>query len=263
MFRYRHHHLLYSLIVGLIIVAAGCNLTKPISFEVQPDESDLLEYGFGGGELGADYTQISIRGDGQVTFYYLLPYWGTWPQEQIVKEHQLADVEVEALFQSLVDAGLFNLTNQQTQGADVPRTTIKASIDNHELDISFDGTPDETIHSHITKLIQEIYPVSFSACYALELAERFTLIEPGASRGEVTVCLSDPAEIQEYNLPASPFSGPSEGLAAILDPGTPIEEWIYHDDDTSYYFWFASTTGEAEENWGLIDKAAYPKGAVF
>ena len=69
--------------------------------------------------------------------------------------------------------------------------------------------------------------------------------------------------MQEYNLPTGPFSGPSEGLAAILEPGTPIEEWIYHDDDTSYYFWFASNTGEAKENWRLIEKATYPKGAVF
>ena len=145
----------------------------------------------------------------------------------------------------------------------MPRTSIQASIDTHKLDVSFDGTPEAAIHSHITSLIQEIYPISFSTCYELDLANRFALIEPGASRGEVTVCLSDPAEIQEYTLPAGPFSGPSEGLATILDPGTPIEEWIYHDDDTSYYFWFASNTGEAEENWRLIEKATYPKDAVF
>lgn len=263
MFQYHHSRFFYLLIVGFIILITGCNPAKPIAFEVQPDESDLLEYGFGGGELGADYAHISIRGDGQVTYRYLLPYWDTWPQEQITREHQLSNVEIQALFQSLVDAGLFNLTNQQTQGADVPRTSIQASIDNQELDVSFDGTPDAAIHSHITRLIEEIYPISFSACYELELADRFTLIEPGASRGEVTVCLSDPAEMQEYDLPTGPFSGPAEGLTDLLKPGTPIEEWVYHDDDASYYFWFASNTGEAKEHWRLIEKATYPKGVVF
>jgi len=263
MFQYRYFLWLYPLIFGLILLAAGCNPAKPISFEVQPDDGNFIEYGFGGGELGADYTRISIRGDGQVTFYYLLPYSGTGPQEQIIREHQLSDVEIQALFQSLVDAGLFNLTNQQTQGADVPRTSIQASIDNHELDVSFDGTPEAAIHSYITSLIQEIYPISFSTCQILELASSFLLIEAGASRGEVTLCLGEPAEMQEFDLPSGPFFGPSEGLAALLEPGTPIEEWIYYDDDTSYYFWFASDTGETKEHWRLIDKANYPKGAIF
>ncbi len=263
MFPHRHSLFLFQLILALILLASGCNSAPPkhISFEVQPDESDFINYTFGGGELGADATYIAIRGNGQVTYHYFLPYAGTEPQEQITRDHQLAKAELQRLWQALVDAGLFDLETQETQGADVPRTTIQASIDNHDLDVSFDGTPDDRIHSQINSLIKEIHPAA--GCYGFELADGFPLIEPGASRAELTLCLGDPAEVQSYNLPTAPFLGPGEGLVTLLDPGTPIEEWIYHDDDTNYYFWFASDAGEAEAQWRLIDKAAYPKGTVF
>jgi len=143
----------------------------------------------------------------------------------------------------------------------VPRTSIQAAIDNHKLDVAFDGTPDDVIHGPISDLIKKIHPAA--NCYLVELSAGLPLIEPGASRAELMLCLGDPAEVQMYPLPSEPFSGPAEGLVPLLEPGTPVEEWIYHDDETSYYFWFASNTGEAEEHWRLIEKATYPKGAVF
>ncbi len=60
MFQYRHTILLYLLIFGLILLVSGCNPSKQISFEVQPDESDFINYAFGGGELGAEATQVFI-----------------------------------------------------------------------------------------------------------------------------------------------------------------------------------------------------------
>jgi hypothetical protein len=263
MVQFRHSLWLYPLIPGLILLASGCHSAPPrqISFQVQPDENDFITYSFGGGELGADATSISIRGDGQITYHYSLPYSGTGPQEQITRDHQLAQAELQTLWQSLVDAGLFDLKTQETQGADMPRTWIQASIDNHELDVAFDGIPDERIHGPISRLIKTIHPAA--GCYLFELSDGFPLIEPGASRAELILCLGEPAEVQSYNLPTEPFFGPAEGLVNLLEPGTPIEEWIYQDDDTNYYFWFASPTGEAEDQWRLIEKAAYPKGVVF
>ena len=264
MVQVRHSLWLYPLMLGLILLASGCHSSpppKPISFQVQPDENDFITYSFGGGELGADATSISIRGDGQVTYHYGLPYSGSDPQEEIIRDHQLTQTELQTLWQSLVDAGLFDLKSQETQGADVPRTSIQASIDNHELDVSFDGTPAETIHGSISRLIKTIHPAA--GCYSFELNDGFPLIELGASRAELILCLAEPAEVQSYNLPSGPFFGPGQGLVNLLEPGTPLEEWIYEDDDTNYYFWFASTTGEAEAQWRLIEKASYPKGVVF
>ena len=263
MFQYRCSLSIYLLLLGLVLLVSGCRSSIPrqIRFEVQPDESDFIDYTFGGGELGADITTIAIQGDGQVTYHYSLPYVGTWPQQQITRERQLSADELRTLWQSLVDAGLFDLESQETQGADVPRTSIRAAIDNHELDVSFDGTPDERIHGQIIRLIKTLHPAA--GCFLSELADGFPLIEQGASRAELILCLGDPAEMQSYPLPTEPFSGPAEGLVNLLEPETPIEEWVYHDDDTSYYFWFASNTGEAEEHWRLIEKATYPKDAVF
>ncbi|MCB0162575.1 MAG: hypothetical protein KDI79_00010 [Anaerolineae bacterium] len=263
MFQHLQSLLRHLLLLSLMLLAWGCSpsLSKRTLFEVQPDESDFITYTFGGGEVGADATSVSIRGDGQVTYHYLLPYMGAWPQEQLTREHQLPPDELRTLWQSLVDAGLFDLKSQKTQGADVPRTAVQAAIDNHKLDVAFDGTPDERIHGQISRLTQTIHPAA--GCYLSDLIDGFPLIERGASRAELILCLGEPAEVQSYALPTEPFLGPAEGLVNLLDPGTPIEEWIYQDDDTRYYFWFASNTGEAEAFWRLIEKATYPKDVVF
>ena len=258
----RHQQLfLFCLIFALSLLAAGCSEEKPIVFDVQLDESDVINYAFGGGELGADATYITIRGDGHVTYTYSFPYVGTWPQETLTREHQLSNAETQILFQSLVNAGFFDLKSQETQGADVPRTSIQTSVDNHNLDISFDGTPKEAIHSQITSLIAKIYPAS--TCQMLELADSFNLMEVGASRTQIITCLLDPVETQTFVLPSEPFFGPGEGLVSILEPGTPVEEWIFQDEDTNYYIWFASDSGEEKEDWRLVDKASYPIGVVF
>ena len=252
---------LFCIISALSLLAVGCGAETPTAFDVQPDESDVISYTFGGGELGADVTHIAIRGDGHVTYFYSFPYVGTWPQETLSKEHQLSAAEIQTLFQSLVDAGFFDLESQETQGADVPRTSIQALVDNHKLDISFDGTPKTAIHGQITNLIAEIYPAS--TCQTLDLADSFILMEPGASRTQIITCLLDPIETQTFVLPAEPFFGPGEGLASLLEPGTPVEEWIFQDEDNNYYIWFASDPGEQEGDWRLVDKASYPIGVVF
>jgi hypothetical protein len=122
-------------------------------------------------------------------------------------------------------------------------------------------TPEDVTPEQITSPIEK--PAPALRCPADELAEKFARLEPGASRAEVKACLGQPAAVNEYKLPTIPFFGPSESLASILEPETPIEEWIYHDDENSFYLWFASSTGEPKEQWRLIEKAMYPKGAVF
>ena len=149
--------ILYSLLSTLGLLMASC-LLKQKQFDVQLDASDVLEYGFGGGELGADWTQIVISGDGHVTYHYTFPFVGTWPQEEMNKEHQLTLQETEMLFQSLVDAGLFSLRRMPTLDADVPRTNIMASFGGREVEASMDGTPDEAIHGLMMALIAKIHP---------------------------------------------------------------------------------------------------------
>ncbi len=108
--------------------------------------------------MGAEWTQITIRGDGQVTYRYRFPYTGTWPQQEITREHWLSSDETRQLFQSLVDAGLLGLRSQETQGADVPGTSVAAHIDGRSLDMSMDGTPDEAIHNQMRQLIEGLHP---------------------------------------------------------------------------------------------------------
>ena len=141
--------------IGLLIT--GCSLFS-IRFTAQPDESDVLNYTFGGGELGADLTQLVIRDDGHVSYRYLLPFEDSWPQDEINRDYQLSAPETEALFQSLVDAGLFDLSYAESEGVDIPRTLITASVDGHMLEAAMDGVPDAAIHGKIEDLVATIHP---------------------------------------------------------------------------------------------------------
>ena len=132
--------------------------------------------------------------------------------------------------------------------------------ENNFIDTQLDGPDDET-PEQITSPIAK--PTPTLRCPADQLAEKFVRLEPDLSRTVVSACLGQPAEVNEYELPTTPFFGPSESLASTLEPETPIEEWIYHDDENSFYLWFASRTGEPKEQWRLIEKAMYPKDAVF
>lgn len=148
---------LVLIVISVIIPMTGCSLTQ-VRFDLKLDKTDYLDYSFGGGELGAEWTQIVICGDGRVTYLYRLPYTGTWPQEEITIEYQLSEPETLDFFQSLVDAGLYDLKNQETGGVDVPRTSIRSTLDGHSLKVSFDGTPGEEIHNKIMVLIKEVHP---------------------------------------------------------------------------------------------------------
>jgi hypothetical protein len=93
--------------------------------------------------------------------------------------------------------------------------------------------------------------------------ERFSAIESGASRGEVETQLGPPDARQELTLPSEPFFGPGEGLAAILEPGAPYEEWVYRRAEIGYYVWFSAPPGDPAGTWGVVLAASYPADAVF
>jgi hypothetical protein len=147
----------FVFIIALSLSIINCS-PLPVRFTVELDESDFIDYGFGGGELGAEWTHIVIRGDGQVMYQYTFPYNGTWPQDNIDIEHQLSLPETKELFQSLVDNGLFDLSDVKSGGADVPATIITASFDEHSLKVYVEGTPDESIHRKISDIVSMIHP---------------------------------------------------------------------------------------------------------
>lgn len=140
-----------------ISLATACVQQDRI-FTVQADGSDYVEYAFGGGELGAEWHEITIRGDGQIEYHYVYPYAGEWPQAEFVFEYSLSAEETQHLFQGLVDARLYGLETQHAEGgADIPQTVINASLDGHELAVSVDGTPDEPIHNQMTALVKKVH----------------------------------------------------------------------------------------------------------
>ena len=88
-------------------------------------------------------------------------------------------------------------------------------------------------------------------------------VEVGFTRDKVVEIMGQPDATQEFILPNEPFFGPQEGLASLLPAGTLVEEWVYELDEEVLYVWFASETGEAQEEWLVVATAVYPAGAVF
>lgn len=88
-------------------------------------------------------------------------------------------------------------------------------------------------------------------------------IGEGASKEDVIASLGEPLRTQEFILPAEPFFGPQEGLAALLPPGTVVEEWVYERGEEDLYIWFAGEEGQAQEDWRVVAKGSYPRDAVY
>ena len=151
------------IVIVLSLLIVGCGLVPeptptPVRFSVQSDESNFIEYGFGGGELGADWTQLYISGDGRIMYQYTFPSDGTGDAEFLSREYQLSPTETEVLFQSLVDEGFFDLTDVDYGGVDADFTLIKASVDGHQLEVMIEGWPAESIHGKMREIVDKIHP---------------------------------------------------------------------------------------------------------
>ncbi|MFH1857377.1 MAG: hypothetical protein ABH845_00520 [Candidatus Omnitrophota bacterium] len=127
------HQLAAFLIVG-VIVFSGC--ARPVSLKL--DGADTILYGFGGGESGADYVEMTITGDGLVAYSYFHSYWPTHRYQTIQRIKQLPPDETKRLFQRLVNAGLFRLQGLFPRGPDIPGAWLKAEIDGRTTSVTAD-----------------------------------------------------------------------------------------------------------------------------
>jgi hypothetical protein len=134
-----------------LTILLGCTTR----FDVDPSEDDFISYHFGGGELGADFTEIRIDGNGNITYLYKVPYEGEWPPKKVDKLYSISKNEVVTLFQTLIDRGLFDQKSKKHVGQDVPSTNVRALIDGHSINVSFPGI---RVPQEISDLINKIHP---------------------------------------------------------------------------------------------------------
>jgi hypothetical protein len=120
------------LVASLACIVVGCR--SPVN--VKPHRSDFVTYRFGGGEVGADFTEITIRGDGSVTYRYHYPL-----KEKDVLERKsvLSLGETKIFFQDLTNAGLFGLKSDRMGGADLDWADIRAQVDNRRVEAKYIG----------------------------------------------------------------------------------------------------------------------------
>ena len=88
-------------------------------------------------------------------------------------------------------------------------------------------------------------------------------IEIGQTRDAVIVAVGEPDEITEFIIPEVPFFGPQESLASRLAAGTLVEEWHYVSEEEITYVWVAGDSGQAREDWEVIDTVTAPADAVY
>jgi hypothetical protein len=124
--------LLLFLVASLACIVVGCRS----SVNVKPDRSDFVTYRFGGGEAGADFTEITIRGDGTVSYEYHFPLK---KRDVLTRKAVLNPAETKILFQDLVSAGLFGLKSDRMGGADLDWADIRAQVDNRRVEAKFIG----------------------------------------------------------------------------------------------------------------------------
>ncbi len=116
-------------------------------FPVNLDPSGTLKYGRGGGEVGAPWVELVVRGDGSATYRRTEARRGQTAQVQVGRD------QAGRLFQDLVNLGLFCLPRgRHGDGADVPATKIEALIDSREIDVAFVGPREADDTSRISRI---------------------------------------------------------------------------------------------------------------
>jgi hypothetical protein len=125
--------------------------------EMKPDISDIVVYGFGGGEPGSPWTELTIKGDGTLEYFF------SSGRDRMRREIKLSSEDTQKLFQALVDDGLFQLRSEKTQGADIPSITIKAHIGgrNHNARIDITSKRSEQwqrIIGRFQRLLKTVLP---------------------------------------------------------------------------------------------------------
>jgi hypothetical protein len=149
----RYIEILLPIFVVIALLFGGCRTT----FAVEPDRTDFISYAFGGGEVGADFSEIEIRGDGAITYRYTYP---VPRRKELIRETSLSPAKTKKLMQDLVDAGLFDLKSERLGGADLDWAKVRAQIDGREVDVVFTGKFDglSGVQELILPLIKEIHP---------------------------------------------------------------------------------------------------------
>ena len=105
--------------------------------------------------------------------------------------------------------------------------------------------------------------VCLSKYAAPGISGRFAEVSVSDTREHVRELLGEPEGRERSHIPSGHYWGPTEGLASILQPGAPYEQWQWSDERDTYLVWFASNSEQPPEEWLVVAKARYPTGAVF
>jgi hypothetical protein len=101
-----------------------------------PAEGDFASYRFGGGEVGADWTELTIHEGGALIYRHMTTFGGRTPVRLIERRMYVPAPEARETLRSLTDGGLFALKSRRPRGVDVPTAAFRARMDGRSLDVS-------------------------------------------------------------------------------------------------------------------------------
>lgn len=117
-------------------------------FEVNVDGRDSVSYEWWGGERGADWSSVTLRGNGKMVYRYVNPLE---PQRSLDIDKELSPSDTRYWLQSLVDEGIFGLSDEGLQGGCTPGAHVRADMDGYAVDATYLGTRPR-VHDHFISL---------------------------------------------------------------------------------------------------------------
>ena len=141
----------------LMLVFTGCDDSDKapktgVRFKVHADRTDHVTCGLGGGKAGAQWDQVSLRGDGQVRWIHTDGMTARTAQEGFEKTAKLSPEDTAKWLQGVVDVGLFDLETTAVAD-DQPHTKCQGSIDGRALNTMFPGSPPGELHAKLEELM--------------------------------------------------------------------------------------------------------------
>ena len=127
-------------------------------------------------------------------------------------------------------------------------------------------TPNRIVRLHqltMKYLFIHLLVLLLVSCDWESFEEKFSKVQIGHSREQVTQLLGDPNMKKDDTVPKGPYFGPQKGLESMIGPGSSYEEWQYKNNKRDYFIWFSTTSAKPKSQWVVVNKADYPEGVVF
>lgn len=84
--------------------------------------------------------------------------------------------------------------------------------------------------------------------------KKFGQIKGGWSTSQVLDLIGSPMEVEDSEVPLGSNWGSQPGMTFAMKPGDLVKQWMFQDDGSFYYLWFAQVSYAEEDPWRVTLK---------